>query len=170
MFWNVDTYSDNFFHPTCLPYSRYFHYIALLVVYSYHNHIAIDAHRKLFAAYWAAFAARGLYVLWTEGDWVVLDWERGELNGIPAWDWFHFVLQPAILVEKLSVAALARRVDSLLNSAAFRRYAECAGILGVEHELLLGYLLHCRRILKPSIEVRQTEELLELLRQEWLSD
>jgi hypothetical protein len=116
------------------------------------------------------FAPWNIKVATTEGDWVVLDWERGELNGVPAWDWFHFVLQPAILVEKLSVAALARQVDSLLSLAAFRRYAERAGILGVEHEWLLAYLLHCRRILKPSEEVRQTGELLGLLRQKWLGD
>jgi len=132
------------------------------------------------AVFHGDFAPWNIKVSTTEGDWVVLDWERGELNGVPAWDWFHFVLQPAILVEKLSVTALARRVGSLLSLAAFRRYAERAGILGIEREWLLAYLLHCRHVLKPSEEVRlprrgastagQTGELLELLRQQWLRD
>lgn len=51
---------------------------------------------------------------------MVLDWERGELAGIPAWDWFHFVLQPAILVAREDTAALVRRLEGLLASADFQ--------------------------------------------------
>src|SRR5262249_8840672 len=43
-----------------------------------------------------------------EGKWTVLDWERGEIVGIPGWDWFHFIIQPAILVKRMMPAAISR--------------------------------------------------------------
>ncbi len=47
------------------------------------------------------------------GAWTVIDWERGEMAGIPGWDWFHYVIQPAILVEHLRVFGLIQRVENL---------------------------------------------------------
>ena len=85
------------------------------------------------------------------GDWTVLDWERGELCGIPAWDWFHFILQPAVLVEKLPAEPLSQRAEQLLAAPAFQHYAEAAKIRGFERALLLGYLAHCTEV------IRQTE-------------
>ena len=38
-----------------------------------------------------------------DGSWVVLDWERGEPEGLPGWDWFHYVVQTGVLVEGLSL-------------------------------------------------------------------
>src|SRR6185436_16161799 len=54
----------------------------------------------------------------SSGRWCVLDWERGYRRGPPAWDWFHFVLQPAMLVEKLPTPALVDRAEALLGSVA----------------------------------------------------
>src|SRR5262249_7510045 len=76
-------------------------------------------------------------------DWMVLDWERGKLRGIPAWDWFHYVVQTAVLVRKDTTSVVVERVDQLLASSEFQTYASAAGIAGIERELLLGYLLHC---------------------------
>src|SRR2546423_7238913 len=53
------------------------------------------------------------------GSWTVLDWERGQLEGIPAWDWFHYYLQSAILVEKLSGDALIERAVAILQTNDF---------------------------------------------------
>ena len=42
------------------------------------------------------------------------------------------------------------RVESLLGSEAFQRYAARGGILGCERELVLAYLLHMVEVIKPS--------------------
>ena len=97
------------------------------------------------------------------GAWTVLDWERGELTGIPGWDWFHYVIQSAILVGRLPTSALVQRVESLLSSAAFRQYAARGGIDGCERELVLAYLLHVIEVIRPSEGLAPTRELLRAL-------
>ena len=101
------------------------------------------------------------------GAWTVLDWERGELAGIPGWDWFHYIIQSAILVGRLPTAVLVQRVEGLLGSAAFQRYAERAGIRGCERELLLAYLLNMAEVIKPSEGLAETRELLQSLAGRW---
>jgi hypothetical protein len=101
------------------------------------------------------------------GAWTALDWERGELTGIPGWDWFHYVIQSGILVEHLPATLLVQRVESLLSSGAFRQYAVCAGILGCERDLALAYLLHVVEVVKPSEGLAPTRELLEALADRW---
>jgi hypothetical protein len=97
------------------------------------------------------------------GAWTVLDWERGELTGIPGWDWFHYVIQSAILVGRLPTPALTQRVEGLLGSEAFQRYAGRAGIRGCERELVMAYLLHTAEVIKPSEGLAPTRELLHAL-------
>ncbi|MCX6926879.1 MAG: hypothetical protein NT154_27285 [Verrucomicrobia bacterium] len=101
------------------------------------------------------------------GEWTVLDWERGELDGIPGWDWFHYIIQSAILVEHLSTLALMGRVESLLGSAAFQQYAARGGILGCERELVLAYLLHAVEVIRPCEGLAATSELLHALAARW---
>jgi hypothetical protein len=101
------------------------------------------------------------------GAWTVLDWERGELTGIPGWDWFHYVIQPGILVGHLPILALVQRVEHLLSSAAFRQYATRGGILGCERELVLAYLLHVVEVIKPSEGLAPTRGLMEALAARW---
>jgi hypothetical protein len=101
------------------------------------------------------------------GAWTVLDWERGELTGIPAWDWFHYVIQSGILVVHLPTAALVERVESLLGSDVFRQYATRGGIVGCERELVLAYLLHAVEVIKPSEGLVPTRELLAALAARW---
>ena len=103
-----------------------------------------------------------------DGRWVVLDWERGQLIGPPAWDWFHFVIQPAILVEKLPVPTLAGKFERLLASPAFQSYAKAAGLAGFERQWILAYLLYCRDVIKPAEGLLQTSALLENLASKWL--
>ena len=101
------------------------------------------------------------------GDWTVLDWERGEMIGIPGWDWFHYVLQPAILVERQSTVRLVQRVETLLESASFKSYAHKAGLAGAERELVLAYLSHAAEVIRPSEGLAQTRKLLEALWGQW---
>jgi len=101
------------------------------------------------------------------GAWKVLDWERGELTGIPGWDWFHYVIQNAILVRCLPTAALVQRVENLLDSAPFRQYAARGGITGCERELVLAYLLHVAEVIRPSEGLTATRELLSALATRW---
>jgi hypothetical protein len=103
----------------------------------------------------------------SRGTWTVLDWERGELTGIPGWDWFHYQIQAGILVRRDSVSALIRKIEDLLASDPFRKYADHAGIAGAERALLLGYLLNCVEVIKPSEGLSQNRELLSALVTRW---
>jgi hypothetical protein len=100
-------------------------------------------------------------------SWAVLDWERGELAGIPAWDWFHFVLQPAILVARQDTATLARCLEELLASPEFQQYAHHAGVTGLERELALAYLMHHNEVVRPSEGLIQGRALQEALSSRW---
>ena len=97
------------------------------------------------------------------GEWMVLDWERGDPRGLPGWDWFHFVIQPAILVRKAEIKELIRLVETLLASDAFRAYAQKASIQGFERALLLAYLLHLVEVIRPSEGLEQNRELFNRL-------
>ncbi len=87
----------------------------------------------------------------SQGRWTVLDWERGEPAGIPGWDWFHFELQPAVLVRREGTTALLSRFERLLESADFAGYAQQAGMGEHGRALALAYLAGCTRV------TRQTE-------------
>lgn len=105
------------------------------------------------------------------GDaWRVLDWERGEPAGVPGWDWFHYVIQSAVLVRREPVAALVERVERLLASWNFERYAARAGIKGLERRLVLAYLNYSVRILRQTEELPRVETLLNSLSASWLRE
>jgi hypothetical protein len=98
-----------------------------------------------------------------DNSWVVLDWERGEPHGIPAWDCFHFLIQPLLLVQRRPAGAIVARLEVLLGSAEFRAYANASGITGVERPLLVGYLAYMQRVIRPSEGLAATGELLNLV-------
>jgi len=83
-------------------------------------------------------------------DWTLLDWERGELAGLPLWDWLHFIVQPAILVERRPTETVLGEIESFLQSPALARYAERSGIAGLERALAAAYFQHCVHVLRPS--------------------
>ncbi len=95
------------------------------------------------------------------------DWERGSLQGIPGWDWFHFIIQTAILARRHSVPRVAAEVGQLLASARFKKYAEAAGISDLVQPLLLAYLLHQRWVIQPLEGGKATTELFEFLFTHW---
>ena len=96
--------------------------------------------------------------------WRVFDWERGEQSGPPGWDWFHFTLQPAILVQRLSLDRLVEHVDQSLRTPEFLEYARQAGITAHARALLLAYLLYCRDVQKQSEGSERIEQLYARLR------
>lgn len=97
----------------------------------------------------------------SRGEWTVLDWERGELAGVPGWDWFHFVIQSALLVRREGAADLLARFEQLLSAAEFLSYAQRAGIGEHRHALALAYLANCLRVTRQT---EGQEQLLELER------
>ena len=103
------------------------------------------------------------------GQGIALDWERGQLTGVPGWDWFHFVVQSGVLVKKLSAPALREELETLLRSEDFSNYASRCGIVGSERELLLAYLLYNVEVLKPSEGRAEIRTLLELLTNTWIN-
>ena len=97
------------------------------------------------------------------GQWTVLDWERGEEIGVPAWDWFHFELQHAILVRRLATRELVVLAKIILARPEFQRYAEATGAAGCAGALLLAYLYHAAEVLQPT----EGLESLRALRRAW---
>jgi hypothetical protein len=112
------------------------------------------------------FAPWNVRVNPADGVWSVLDWERGEMEGPPAWDWFHYVLQNAALARRKRGAELFKIAENLLASAEFARYSRCAGLAGIGREWLRAYLLYCKNVLRPKEGSPQIEWLLANWRSE----
>jgi hypothetical protein len=100
-----------------------------------------------------------------KGRWTVLDWERGERVGIPGWDWFHFVVQPAVLVRREPPARTLQRLEELFAAAPFGRYARLAGIAGREWRLVAAYLTYCLRVGLQTEGVARLAALAQALQQ-----
>lgn len=103
-----------------------------------------------------------------DGSWNVIDWERGELTGVPCWDWFHNTVQFAILVERLPVESIARKLESVLASNSFKAYAANAGVATFTRELLLAHLLHTCNVLRQTEGLDKVRALLAALTTQWL--
>ena len=95
------------------------------------------------------------------------DWERGHLKGIPAWDWFHFIVQTSILVKRYSPERVAAELEQLVHSPRFQKYASDAGISKIVEPLLLAYLLEQKLIVRPLEGSEQTDRLFQLLWTHW---
>ena len=96
-------------------------------------------------------------------QWFVLDWERGETAGPPAWDWFHFVLQPEVLVRRASAQTVLDRFEKFRRTPEFLRYVAKARIESSVDLLLLGYAIHCRDITRQTEGMTTIKSLVELL-------
>jgi hypothetical protein len=110
------------------------------------------------------FAPWNIKVSPSTGDWTVLDWERGDQNGVPGWDWFHYVIQPEILVKRRPVMAVAARVRGLLSATAFQTYARATGIGSHAQAVLFAYLAHAVTVIQPSEGLAVTRQLMEEFR------
>jgi hypothetical protein len=85
-----------------------------------------------------------------EGKWTVLDWERGEMNGMPVWDWLHFVIQPAVLVKRESSERILVRVKELRENPLFVQYAEQTRTRDLIWSLTSAYLDYCIHVTKQT--------------------
>ena len=101
------------------------------------------------------------------GDWMALDWERGDVSGLPGWDWFHYFIQKGILVQRHSLPSLTGSIEGLLGSKEFKAYAQAARIIGHERSLVLFYLLYQVEVIRPSEGRAETRELLNQLAVCW---
>lgn len=96
-----------------------------------------------------------------DGRWAVLDWERGEIAGPPAWDWFHFVIQYEILVRRSPTERVLAQAEALLHSEEFGRYAAAAGIGACARPLLGAYALYCCLVQRQAEGMAPIEALLQ---------
>jgi hypothetical protein len=101
------------------------------------------------------------------GAWNVFDWERGESEGVPGWDWFHFVVQTSILTRRQSTERVAHDIEALISSDRFRHYAAKARISDITKPLFLAYLLRQKWVVQPEEGAQATSELYELLSRRW---
>ena len=97
---------------------------------------------------------------------VVLDWERGEPVGPPAWDWFHYWVQHGLLVRRAPAFQLFQTLCASWAGPAFSAYAQESGIAGLERELLLAYLLYIQRIIAPTEGKEGLSELQNMVEAE----
>ncbi len=96
------------------------------------------------------------------GDLVAIDWERGHAPGMPAWDWIHALLQPALLVQGRSAGQLLGMVRSAMREPWFTAYARETGIEGLEDSILRAYLLYHARIETQTEGSTVMNQLVEL--------
>jgi hypothetical protein len=99
-----------------------------------------------------------------QGSWTLLDWDRGELGGIPLWDWLHFVIQPAILVEHANSSTIIQRLLKLFEFPEFIDYAERAGIRGLEWPLTRAYLDYSFYVVRQSEGLDRVRHLADVTR------
>ena len=103
------------------------------------------------------------------GNWTLIDWERGELDGIPVWDWLHFIVQPAVLVEWASPNAILERIEALFVSAPFKQYAARAGVENLERLLAIAYFHHCLYVLRQTEGRQRMEQLAQIASAKWVN-
>ncbi len=100
-------------------------------------------------------------------SWMLLDWERGELAGVPLWDWLHFIVQPAVLVEHSPPGIVIGRIENWLQSAPVTRYAERCGIAGLRRALTAAYFQYCIHVLRPTEGLPELQELGDVALRKW---
>lgn len=94
----------------------------------------------------------------------VIDWERGSDCWVPGWDQFHYMVQTAILVRRLSPHGIINRAAAMLHQPAFAEYARKTGIRGFEEYLFRGYLIHAHHVLGQTEGAETMRELAEWAR------
>ena len=74
---------------------------------------------------------------------------RGNLQGIPGWDWFHFVVQTSILARRHSVERVAAELEELLARRALKNCGRRRHDCFMVKPLLLANLLDHRWVVQP---------------------
>ncbi len=92
----------------------------------------------------------------------VLDWERGELTGVPGWDWLHYAVQTRVLVARKNAQQTLAEVRTITRGSEFQQFAQISKIVGREAELLISYLLHATEVTRQVDGIETMRELLTL--------
>ena len=96
-------------------------------------------------------------------EWIVVDWERGDYNGVPGWDIIHFLVQPLILVHRASPSSIVKQLCSFLTSPTWMRRAEANGVSNISLQLAWSYALHAGRVNRQSEKSDTLEEVAKIL-------
>jgi len=105
-----------------------------------------------------------------KNNWVVLDWERSCAQGIPGWDWFHYIIQYNTMVEHSSPKKTLSDMEALWKSPAFIRYAQATGIEGIVKEITFIYFLYLLRYFAPRDHTAKIYRLAEKFQQTYFKD
>jgi glycosyltransferase involved in cell wall biosynthesis len=95
-----------------------------------------------------------------DSQWMVLDWERNAIKGLPAWDWFHYLVQYNTLVRRVPAKTTLCEIEALWKDPTFLCYAQKTGIQQVLKELTLLFLLYLLRFHSPEDKPDSTRQLL----------
>jgi hypothetical protein len=79
------------------------------------------------------------------------------------------MIQTGILVRKLPTTGLASGVEKMFSSQTFKSYAQKTELAGAEKQLLLAYLHHVVKEIKPAEGLKETEALFDALVSRWTS-
>lgn len=101
-------------------------------------------------------------------QWTVFDWERGDLRGMPGYDWLHYFIQTRILVAKKPTRALMQELGQLFSRPEFEEYAALTHISGIKRQLAMIYLLHHNEVIRPGEGLEAGKELLRALMAQYL--
>ena len=104
------------------------------------------------------------------GEWIVLDWERGTLRGVPGWDWFNFVVQYNTWIRRLSPEATLSEIETVWESPGFRAYARRTGIETILKELTFVYLLYFLRYCNPHVKTARLRLLVREFNKKYFAD
>ncbi len=97
------------------------------------------------------------------GRWSVIDWERGERQGVPGWDWLHFDIQSALLLKRPNPTTLIDLLRQTVFSPSFQNYLRVSRLPGREELLVLSYLLYCEKVFRPHGLIEAIRELRHLI-------
>ena len=87
---------------------------------------------------------------------------------MPGWDWFHFVIQPRVLVSRMSPDLIVQNLEEMIGSSFFQNYARKAGIAGIERQLALAYLEYMICVIPPSEGVERLKAVQQFALTRWL--
>lgn len=113
-------------------------------------------------------------ILISRGRWLAIDWERGDLLGIPSWDWLHFEIQSALLIGKWAPEKIWGDARATLETPSFLQYLSQVFPITPHDELpliasrlLCTYLFYNWSVLKPTEEVARHRALFEMANREF---
>ncbi|MCS7089638.1 MAG: phosphotransferase [Verrucomicrobiota bacterium] len=97
------------------------------------------------------------------GRWWVLDWERGQRDGPPGWDWAYYLVQEAMLVRGWRTTQLLQMLETWWSCPFARSYFRQAGADAIRQSLVAAGLLYHFLEWPPDEGSARWESLLGVL-------